>query len=137
MSHNQLDKKSQAWSALFAEPMSDLVKRYTSSVFFDKRLWQADIAGSLAHAEMLRDRRSGMAPILLLDEIAAHLDERRRAALFAEILHLCSQAWMTGTDPSAFSTLLNGAQFVPVDDAGVGSGSGVTLQQSIENQATN
>jgi argininosuccinate lyase len=53
MSKNQLDKKSQAWSALFSEPMSDLVKRYTSSVFFDKRLWQADITGSLAHAEML------------------------------------------------------------------------------------
>ncbi len=53
MSTNQLDKKSQAWSALFSEPMSDLVKRYTSSVFFDKRLWQADIQGSLAHAEML------------------------------------------------------------------------------------
>jgi argininosuccinate lyase len=50
---NQLDKKSQAWSALFSEPMSDLVKRYTASVFFDKRLWQADIAGSLAHADML------------------------------------------------------------------------------------
>ncbi|MDO8457055.1 MAG: argininosuccinate lyase [Burkholderiaceae bacterium] len=53
MQQNQLDKKSQAWSALFSEPMSDLVKRYTSSVFFDKRLWQADITGSLAHAEML------------------------------------------------------------------------------------
>jgi argininosuccinate lyase len=53
MSHNQFDKKSEAWSALFSEPMSDLVKRYTSSVFFDKRLWQADITGSLAHAEML------------------------------------------------------------------------------------
>jgi argininosuccinate lyase len=53
MSHNQLDSKSQAWSALFSEPMSDLVKRYTSSVFFDKRMWQADIQGSLAHAEML------------------------------------------------------------------------------------
>ena len=53
MPHNQFDKKSQAWSALFSEPMSDLVKRYTSSVDFDKRLWQADIAGSLAHAEML------------------------------------------------------------------------------------
>ncbi|WP_342721577.1 argininosuccinate lyase [Acidovorax sp. FHTAMBA] len=52
-SHNQLDTKAQAWSALFSEPMSDLVKRYTSSVFFDKRLWQADITGSLAHAEML------------------------------------------------------------------------------------
>jgi argininosuccinate lyase len=52
-SDNQLDNKSQAWSALFSEPMSDLVKRYTSSVFFDKRLWLADITGSLAHAEML------------------------------------------------------------------------------------
>ena len=52
-SDNQLANKSQAWSALFSEPMSDLVKRYTSSVFFDKRLWLADITGSLAHAEML------------------------------------------------------------------------------------
>jgi argininosuccinate lyase len=53
MSSNQLDKKSQAWSALFSEPMSDLVKRYTASVGFDQRLWKADITGSLAHAEML------------------------------------------------------------------------------------
>ena len=50
---NQLANKAQAWSALFSEPMSELVKRYTSSVSFDQRLWQADIAGSLAHAEML------------------------------------------------------------------------------------
>jgi argininosuccinate lyase len=50
---NQLDKKSQAWSALFSEPMSELVKRYTASVSFDQRLWQADIEGSLAHAAML------------------------------------------------------------------------------------
>jgi argininosuccinate lyase len=54
---NQFDKKSQAWSALFSEPMSDVVKRYTASVFFDKRLWQADIQGSLAHAEMLSRQR--------------------------------------------------------------------------------
>src|SRR5690606_14875894 len=53
MTHNQLDKKSEAWSALFSEPMSDLVKRYTASVSFDKRLWRADIDGSLAHAAML------------------------------------------------------------------------------------
>lgn len=53
MTQNQLDKKSEAWSALFSEPMSELVQRYTSSVFFDKRLAQADIEGSLAHAEML------------------------------------------------------------------------------------
>ncbi len=53
MSSNPLDKKSQAWSALFAEPMSELVQRYTASVGFDQRLAAADIAGSLAHAEML------------------------------------------------------------------------------------
>ncbi len=53
MSGNQLDAKSTAWSALFSEPMSELVKRYTASVGFDRRLWKADIAGSLAHAEML------------------------------------------------------------------------------------
>ncbi|HJV96485.1 MAG TPA: argininosuccinate lyase, partial [Albitalea sp.] len=53
MPPTQLDKKSQAWSALFSEPMSELVKRYTASVSFDQRLWRADIAGSLAHAEML------------------------------------------------------------------------------------
>jgi argininosuccinate lyase len=50
---SQFDKKAQAWSALFSEPMSELVKRYTASVFFDKRLAEADITGSLAHADML------------------------------------------------------------------------------------
>ncbi len=53
MATNPLDNKSEAWSALFSEPMSDLVKRYTASVSFDQRLWRADITGSLAHAEML------------------------------------------------------------------------------------
>ena len=49
----QLSKKSEAWSARFNEPVSDLVKRYTASVFFDNRMAKADIQGSLAHAEML------------------------------------------------------------------------------------
>ena len=53
MSRSQFEKKSEAWSALFSEPMSELVQRYTASVGFDRRLWRADIAGSLAHAEML------------------------------------------------------------------------------------
>jgi argininosuccinate lyase len=52
----QLSKKSEAWSARFSEPVSDLVKRYTASVFFDKRLAEFDIQGSLAHAEMLADQ---------------------------------------------------------------------------------
>ena len=50
---SQFSKKSEAWSARFSEPVSDLVKRYTASVFFDKRLAAFDIQGSLAHAEML------------------------------------------------------------------------------------
>jgi argininosuccinate lyase len=52
-SRDPLANKQQAWSALFSEPMSELVQRYTASVGFDRRLWQADIAGSLAHARML------------------------------------------------------------------------------------
>ena len=74
MSHDPLSNKQQAWSALFTEPMSELVQRYTASVGFDKRLWRADIDGSLAHAEMLAaqgvigaqdlaDIRRGMAQI--------------------------------------------------------------------------
>lgn len=53
---NQFDKKSQAWSALFSEPMSALVQRYTASVGFDRRLWRADLQGSLAHAQMLAEQ---------------------------------------------------------------------------------
>ncbi len=74
MSTSSLHNKAQAWSALFSEPMSELVKRYTASVDFDQRLWRADIDGSLAHAEMLAaqgiigaqdlaDIRRGMATI--------------------------------------------------------------------------
>ncbi|HLS57036.1 MAG TPA: argininosuccinate lyase, partial [Zeimonas sp.] len=50
---DQLAKKSEAWSARFSEPVSELVKRYTASVSFDRRLASADIDGSLAHAAML------------------------------------------------------------------------------------
>jgi argininosuccinate lyase len=50
---DQFSKKSEAWSARFSEPVSDLVKRYTASVFFDNRMAKADIQGSLAHADML------------------------------------------------------------------------------------
>src|SRR5699024_9619318 len=72
---NQFDNKSQAWSARFSEPVSELVKRYTASVNFDKRLAPFDVQGSLAHATMLAsigiindtnlaDIQRGMAQIL-------------------------------------------------------------------------
>ena len=58
-------------------------------------------------------------PVLLLDEIAAHLDETRRWALFDEIDALGVQAWITGTDVSAFSALEGRAQFLRVGDGAV------------------
>lgn len=73
----------------------------------------------LAHAELLAERRDGAAPILLLDEIAAHLDASRRAALFGEILRLGAQAWVTGTDRQAFSALESRAGFLQVEDGRV------------------
>lgn len=70
----------------------------------------------LAHAELLTERQEGAAPILLLDEITAHLDVHRRAALFEEILRLGAQAWMTGTDAEAFSALAGKARFWGVSE---------------------
>lgn len=74
----------------------------------------------LAHAELVAERQSGIAPILLLDEVTAHFDEHRRAALFAEIIRLGAQAWLTGTDAAAFSALRGRAQFRLVEDGRVG-----------------
>ena len=71
----------------------------------------------MAEAELIALRHTGAAPILLLDEITAHLDETRRQGLFAEILRLGAQAWMTGTDASAFKALSGRAQILRVADA--------------------
>jgi len=57
----------------------------------------------------------GKAPVLLLDEITAHLDQTRRIALFDEIAELKMQAWMTGTDDLLFSELGERAQFFAVE----------------------
>ena len=73
----------------------------------------------LAHADLVRQRRDGAAPLLLLDEIAAHLDPLRRAALFDEIVALGSQVWMSGTDLEAFAALGNRAQNHRVEDGRV------------------
>lgn len=72
----------------------------------------------LAQARLQRAKR-GHAPLLLLDEVAAHLDQERRAALFAEILRLEAQAWMTGTDPALFQEFTDSAQFLAVENGTV------------------
>ena len=68
----------------------------------------------LAHAELVAARGSGRVPILLLDEITAHLDVARREALFTEIRRLGAQAWMTGTDATSFAALEGHGHFIHV-----------------------
>ena len=75
------------------------------------------IAIVLAHAWESSHMREGRAPILLLDEIAAHLDSKRRAALFEEIIALGAQAWMTGTDMEMFAPLKTKADLFAVADS--------------------
>lgn len=74
------------------------------------------IALVLADARMQAAGR-GRTPILLLDEVAAHLDEMRRAALYDEICALGAQAWLTGTDPHLFDALEGRAERYDVRDS--------------------
>ena len=76
------------------------------------------IAIVLAYAQLLTLDR-GAAPVLLLDEVAAHLDDDRRAALADRILTLRAQAWLTGTDAQLFDRFRGAAQFLSVADATV------------------
>ena len=78
MSENSLNKKAQAWSARFSEPVAELVKQYTASVNFDKRLSEFDIEGSIAHAQML-----GAQGIIALEDV--HAIEKGLAEILAEI----------------------------------------------------
>ncbi|HLI21384.1 MAG TPA: DNA replication and repair protein RecF, partial [Stellaceae bacterium] len=70
----------------------------------------------LAQARLIAAAR-GAAPLMLLDEVAAHLDAERRTALFDELLNLKTQAWLTGTDSTLFAALRGRAQFFAVADA--------------------
>lgn len=69
----------------------------------------------LAHADLAR-ALGGPPPILLLDEIAAHLDRLRRAALFERLCEMPAQCWLTGTDAELFEALEGRAQFFTVFD---------------------
>ena len=73
---------------------------------------------ALAHARLVALLR-GSAPLLLLDEIAAHLDAERRAALFEEVLALGVQSWMTGTDAELFAPLGDRAQLLRIADGAI------------------
>jgi DNA replication and repair protein RecF len=73
---------------------------------------------ALAHARLVAMSR-GRPPLLLLDEIAAHLDAERRWALFDEVVALGAQSWMTGTDAELFAPLRGRAQILRVTDGSI------------------
>jgi DNA replication and repair protein RecF len=98
--------------------LSDLAVR-----FADKNIAAADASTGeqkallirlvLAHAGLLKDM-TGSAPVLLLDEVVAHLDPGRRAALYDALSALGAQVWMTGADPAAFGDIKARAQMFEV-----------------------
>ena len=67
----------------------------------------------LAHARLIAEM-TGFAPILLLDEVVAHLDPARRAALHDELAQLGAQVWMTGADPALFAEVGDDAMIIDV-----------------------
>jgi DNA replication and repair protein RecF len=72
----------------------------------------------LAHAALVAET-TGIVPLLLLDEVVAHLDPNRRAALFAELARLGAQVWLTGADPAAFVELNSAGEIFDVDNGHV------------------
>jgi DNA replication and repair protein RecF len=72
----------------------------------------------LAHARLIKEM-TGFAPLLLLDEVVAHLDPNRRAALYDALAGLGAQVWMTGADPAAFGDIAGRAQVLVVSNGKV------------------
>ena len=72
----------------------------------------------LAHASLIK-QMTGFAPLLLLDEVVAHLDPARRAALYDALTSLAAQVWMTGADPAAFGDIIGRAQVFVVGGGAV------------------
>lgn len=73
------------------------------------------IAITLANARLIR-ARGNIAPLMLLDEVSAHLDGKRRKALYEELLAIGGQVWLTGTDEDLFADLTGEAEFFTVAD---------------------
>ncbi len=112
---------AESGGAAFGPHRADLAVRHAGTFVAAEQCSTGEqkallIAILLAHARLQAALR-GVAPIMLLDEIVAHLDRERRRALFAELVALGGQAWLTGTDDELFAELRGAAQFLRVADA--------------------
>ncbi|MGZ5934390.1 MAG: DNA replication/repair protein RecF [Rhizomicrobium sp.] len=118
-------RDAEAGRTTFGPHLTDLSVRHTQKRTHARECSTGEqkallISIVLADAWELSNAHDGHAPLLLLDEIAAHLDLRRRTALFEEIVALGAQAWMTGTDLSLFETLGTRAEIFNVVDGRLG-----------------
>ena len=114
-------RDAEAGRTTFGPHLTDLAVRHTAKRADARECSTGEqkallISIILADAWELSHMREGHAPLLLLDEIAAHLDVVRRGALFEEIVALGAQAWMTGTDLSLFDGLVARAEVFHVND---------------------
>ena len=115
-------RDAEAGRTTFGPHLTDLSVRHTQKRTHARECSTGEqkallISIVLADAWELAKAQDGHAPLLLLDEIAAHLDARRRAALFEEIVALGAQAWMTGTDPEIFAPMRANADLFEVADS--------------------
>ena len=102
----------------------DGINRTDFKVFYRKKRMPAELCSTGEQKSLLisiilaqtkcQTLDKGFAPVLLLDEVVAHLDEFKREALLTKIKELELQAWITSTDPYLFTSLKNEAQFFEV-----------------------
>ena len=114
-------RDAETGGAAFGPHRTDLVVRMAANGVVAEECSTGEqkallIAIVLAHARMQAAERASV-PVLLLDEVAAHLDAARRQALFDEILALGAQAWLAGTEAELFRPLAGRAQFFTVAEA--------------------
>jgi len=114
-------RDTEAGRALYGVHRGDLICRHVTKNIVARQCStgeQKALLISIVLANMrLQALERGIAPILLFDEIAAHLDEERREALFDEICASGAQAWMTGTDEALFAPLADRARYIRISDA--------------------
>ena len=111
----------------------DGINRTDFKVYFKRKGMPADLCSTGEQKSLLlsiilaqtkcQTLHKGFAPVMLLDEVAAHLDDIKREALLEKIKNLNIQAWITTTDPKLFASIQNDAQFLKVKNNQVCPGS--------------